>query len=306
MPGMIDDEPQWSGIDNSVFKKRKRDTESENGTVALPTPSHDVFSCLQPHIQREPSIILPNYSQIDPCRGRSSPTSRSLRPHLRTVVPLKKRRLDPKSSQSFSQYTHIPQTRDDWSREDPFSTSLGPSISLTAGARKTLEEVVARQMYNRHQISNEHNLNAIRLTRNVAATGTPTGASSRLAHPVVIHSGSKGNSIASKETLAPCHICHRRPTTRTVLDAYADCEICLERTCYVCLRECNGLSCREWAIHSGLEGGMGIGWEGGDGDLSVAGRRICSSCSVEGISDRGQEIVRCLVCYERGGGEIVE
>lgn len=40
--------------------------------------------------------------------------------------------------------------------------------------------------------------------------------------------------------LAPCHICHRRPTKKTDLDSYADCQGCGERTCYVCMRECLG------------------------------------------------------------------
>ncbi|KAL1872102.1 hypothetical protein Daus18300_004471 [Diaporthe australafricana] len=40
--------------------------------------------------------------------------------------------------------------------------------------------------------------------------------------------------------LAPCHICHRKPTKKTELDSYADCQGCGERTCYVCIRECLG------------------------------------------------------------------
>lgn len=40
--------------------------------------------------------------------------------------------------------------------------------------------------------------------------------------------------------LAPCHICHRKPTKKTDLDSYADCQGCGERTCYVCMRECLG------------------------------------------------------------------
>lgn len=40
--------------------------------------------------------------------------------------------------------------------------------------------------------------------------------------------------------LSPCHICHRKPTKKTELDSYADCEGCGRRTCYVCIRECLG------------------------------------------------------------------
>lgn len=40
--------------------------------------------------------------------------------------------------------------------------------------------------------------------------------------------------------LAPCHICQRRPTKKSDLDSFADCEGCGMRTCYVCIRECLG------------------------------------------------------------------
>ncbi len=40
--------------------------------------------------------------------------------------------------------------------------------------------------------------------------------------------------------LRPCHICHRKPTRKSDLDSYANCEACGERTCYICIRECLG------------------------------------------------------------------
>lgn len=40
--------------------------------------------------------------------------------------------------------------------------------------------------------------------------------------------------------LAPCHICHRRPTKKSDLDSFADCEGCGERTCFICMRDCVG------------------------------------------------------------------
>lgn len=40
--------------------------------------------------------------------------------------------------------------------------------------------------------------------------------------------------------LTPCHICHRKPTRKSHLDAFAACQGCGERTCFVCIRECQG------------------------------------------------------------------
>lgn len=44
--------------------------------------------------------------------------------------------------------------------------------------------------------------------------------------------------------------------------------------------------------------------EPGDGDVEetradTRGRKICSLCAVEGVTDMGAETVRCLVCVER-------
>ncbi|KAH6717956.1 hypothetical protein BKA61DRAFT_598725 [Leptodontidium sp. MPI-SDFR-AT-0119] len=40
--------------------------------------------------------------------------------------------------------------------------------------------------------------------------------------------------------LSPCHVCRRKPTVRSELDAFGDCECCGERTCYICTRKCEG------------------------------------------------------------------
>ncbi|GAP86077.2 hypothetical protein SAMD00023353_0302040 [Rosellinia necatrix] len=44
----------------------------------------------------------------------------------------------------------------------------------------------------------------------------------------------------SSALLSPCHICHRKPTKKSDLDSFADCTGCGERTCFVCLRACQG------------------------------------------------------------------
>ncbi|KAJ5768788.1 hypothetical protein N7520_003347 [Penicillium odoratum] len=99
----------------------------------------------------------------------------------------------------------------------------------------------------------------------------------------------------SPSALRPCHICHRRPTTRQVLDAYADCDLCGERACFICLRQCDALACR----------GTKINPSPGQSDIYThermfegtdSRRKICSSCAVEGITETGTEIVQCLDC----------
>jgi hypothetical protein len=97
----------------------------------------------------------------------------------------------------------------------------------------------------------------------------------------------------SASALRPCHICHRRPTTRHVLDAYADCDLCAERACFICLRQCDAVNCA---------GSVKVPTTAPDAELfSLNGdfdgrRKICSSCAVEGITETGTEIVRCLDC----------
>ncbi|KAM3506787.1 hypothetical protein MY11210_007408 [Beauveria gryllotalpidicola] len=44
----------------------------------------------------------------------------------------------------------------------------------------------------------------------------------------------------AKNMAAPCHICHRRPTKKSGLDSFAQCEGCHEQTCFVCIRQCHG------------------------------------------------------------------
>jgi hypothetical protein len=120
------------------------------------------------------------------------------------------------------------------------------------------------------------------------------------------------------------------------LDAFADCEECAERTCYICIRECMGLGvenrrAREWAQEqdsgslnfsfSGSDDGMDLGGTsrlglaslsyilqpGGDADkergwgnsrVAEHKRMICSRCCVE----KGMEgEVWCFGCLGTDG-----
>lgn len=42
----------------------------------------------------------------------------------------------------------------------------------------------------------------------------------------------------SASLLSRCHICHRKPTKKSDLDSFADCQGCGQRTCFVCIRQC--------------------------------------------------------------------
>ncbi|KAJ5129173.1 uncharacterized protein N7515_005212 [Penicillium bovifimosum] len=102
----------------------------------------------------------------------------------------------------------------------------------------------------------------------------------------------------SPSALRPCHICHRRPTTRQVLNAYADCDLCRERACFICLRQCDSITCggafgqpRDVEMHLQMSGD-----EDAYDASEIPRRKICSSCAVEDVTQTGTEIVRCLDC----------
>ena len=109
----------------------------------------------------------------------------------------------------------------------------------------------------------------------------------------------KTPSTLSSLLLRPCHICHRRPTTRAVVDAYADCACCGQRACYVCLRECKSAFCgltmeetQGYEILRRLNCGFDIP------HLKVKPKAVCSYCAFEGLDLDGKEVVRCVVCFE--------
>lgn len=104
----------------------------------------------------------------------------------------------------------------------------------------------------------------------------------------------------SPSTLRPCHICHRRPTTREVLDAYADCDLCGQRSCYICLRQCDSPNCCglvSLGSHLLRDGSDRLQEEiNGDDTETRHARKICSCCAVEGVTEAGVEVVQCLDC----------
>jgi hypothetical protein len=109
----------------------------------------------------------------------------------------------------------------------------------------------------------------------------PPGPQRRISSPAI----SPKTVPISLLMLKACHICHRKPFTRTHLDGYTNCDLCVERTCYICVRECGSSKC------SGR-----VNEQLGDGTQGSGGRKVCSRCAIESGVDG--EIVRCKECWE--------
>jgi len=130
--------------------------------------------------------------------------------------------------------------------------------------------------------------------------------------------------------LSPCHICHRKPTVRTDLDSYADCEGCGRRTCYICIRECLGSGVTQDYIEEERHGteeeydALAFSFHGDDGHgiFSRGKRRVDTRHSEDHINrsgaddhmghpwDKGRivghrDMICSRCCVERGtGGEV--
>ncbi|KAK0745883.1 hypothetical protein B0T18DRAFT_138881 [Schizothecium vesticola] len=107
---------------------------------------------------------------------------------------------------------------------------------------------------------------------------------------------------AATPKLNRCHICSRKPTKKSDLDSFADCEACGQRTCFVCIRQCLGWQRQQQqrkdeddeSRHHRMD-------EDDDGVASVL--------KLEGILGQGvahKQVVCSGCCVERGvDGEVV-
>ena len=101
------------------------------------------------------------------------------------------------------------------------------------------------------------------------------------------------------DLLRPCHICYRRPMTKTDLTCYADCDNCSKRSCYICMRECEEADCK-LATHNNEEEWFRTDTESTK-QASEKGRRkprLCRHCTVESILADGTDMTRCWHCAE--------
>jgi hypothetical protein len=83
-----------------------------------------------------------------------------------------------------------------------------------------------------------------------------------------IHDIQKPPPRISESDLSACHICHSAPKRKSDLENYLQCQVCSERACYICARECYG-ECK---------------------------KQVCSKCCVQVGEDWD---TYCLSCYER-------
>ena len=93
--------------------------------------------------------------------------------------------------------------------------------------------------------------------------------------------------------LRPCHICHRRPRTRDAIESYADCTACGQRTCYICLRQCENDYCRFRHIDAHGENNVNNSLSS---ETYLEGTHLCSLCTTEYVDEDGESLVRCLDC----------
>ncbi|KAI0998819.1 hypothetical protein K3495_g9378 [Podosphaera aphanis] len=116
-----------------------------------------------------------------------------------------------------------------------------------------------------------------------------------------------GSFKEAKSRLPPdigaCHICYRKPTQKKELGTYADCERCVQRTCWVCIRECLGF--RSPPQDYGQSLSCELGWLLQDMNHKFVEprehrRMICSQCCVEKGADGEVWCLGCLEAEKRG------
>ncbi|KAL1960701.1 hypothetical protein VTO42DRAFT_6531 [Malbranchea cinnamomea] len=256
--------------DPLVLKKRKREVEEQGKESTANICYSDHFN---QKLHQQGREVFPAPTKLPTDCSRAT----CLRPRLQPV-PLKRRRVEPLDQLSL-----------------PIPSKLYPGLTPPQSETHELFSL-SDSPISTPRCSSSTNLQSFQKQRPHTQQGNnPTTTS----------------PSKSATGLSPCHICHRRPTTRSVLDAYADCSLCGRRTCYICLRECLGPHCRKFfeapsapRTHSSASTSTGADdtiteKQALDTDIHVEGRKICSSCAVEGFTEYGEDIVWCLDCVER-------
>ncbi|ESZ89870.1 hypothetical protein SBOR_9739 [Sclerotinia borealis F-4128] len=86
--------------------------------------------------------------------------------------------------------------------------------------------------------------------------------------------------------LRACHICRRKPTVKKELDAFANCEGCGKRTCWVCIRECLG----GWGNKMGMRGEVEVNGNGNGNENKRIGEEGKENWEENGLRHRGMKL----------------
>ncbi|ORY65953.1 uncharacterized protein BCR38DRAFT_170077 [Pseudomassariella vexata] len=208
----------------------------------------------------------------------------------------------------------------------------GPSRGTPNSFYNLPRKIIPLSANKRARISDE---NGHDLDNDVSPHGHPRSSHHHSTLPVSVQVQSHitrptATRTNSSSLLSACHICHRRPSKKSDLDSFADCEGCGQRTCFVCIRACQGWlppSYIDRSTHTNMQdtpedqnrsasftmhdvdneevarqldqtnaesGGKGAGGWNGNGHRS----RICSGCCVEQGSEGDVVCLGCLAVEE--------
>jgi hypothetical protein len=113
-----------------------------------------------------------------------------------------------------------------------------------------------------------------------------------------------------KIDLSPCHVCWRKPTDKSQLDSYAYCEGCGDRTCFICMRVCEGVEALQHTSMGIGDGAFSFEFDGpverdgdashdgavGEGGMRDGGKKAWQKDKI--VGHRGRICSRC--CVEKG------
>ncbi|KAL4802636.1 hypothetical protein BDV18DRAFT_147047 [Aspergillus unguis] len=184
-------------------------------------------------------------------------------------------------------------------------SDCGPLVHCLTRKRRALQPAIIQSSQPRAAMSLQHSHFDKTLEKSLPSS-TYLSAGSGV-HPSVdsyktlVPTPPQENSCTPASILRPCHICHRRPVTKDLLEAYTDCDMCGQRACFICLRQCDAVDCRGGEDQAGEARRRDACdnsqlWIDGSLMRSSTSRKVCSSCAVEGITETGMEVVRCLAC----------
>ncbi|KAK3395836.1 hypothetical protein B0T20DRAFT_46251 [Sordaria brevicollis] len=111
----------------------------------------------------------------------------------------------------------------------PFPPTLRKIIPIAINKKQRMS--ISDDVHHHHREDSYHGMRA--------RASSPTSAASHNHHHH-LHQKQQQAMLSKIKSLDRCHICFRKPSKKSDLDSYADCQGCGQRTCYVCMRQCPG------------------------------------------------------------------